>query len=272
MTPREELQISRDFEFRCDHVSHVFDGRNGRVAAIEDISLTARVGEFVCIVGPSGCGKSTLLRIIAELLEPTGGTVVYGRKGEAGRHRTGLVFQDHGVFPWITVLDNVALGLELQGVERREREERARTFIRQAGLQDFESSYPHELSVGMRQRVGVARAFASDVQLLLMDEPFGSLDAQTKRVMQQDLIDLWQEARRTVVYVTHDVEEAIALGDRVIVLSPRPARIIEECHLERERTRDLRGRAGADKRELAAHIWDLLEHDVRPALLSSATA
>src|SRR5678815_4180683 len=156
------------------------------------------------------------LRVIAELLVPTEGAVIFGRTGDHGRHRTGLVFQDHGVFPWMTVLDNVALGLELQGVARAERESRARQFIAQAGLHEFESSYPAELSVGMRQRVGVARAFASDVQLLLMDEPFGSLDAQTKRVMIKDLVGLWQEATRTVVYVTHDVEEAIALGDRVI--------------------------------------------------------
>jgi NitT/TauT family transport system ATP-binding protein len=256
-----------DLEFCCDRVSHTFHNRKGDVRAIDNLTLTARVGEFVCIVGPSGCGKSTLLRIIAELLAPTEGAVIFGGPGEHGRHRSGLVFQDHGVFPWMTVLDNVALGLELQGVGRAERESRARTFIGQAGLEDFELSFPHELSVGMRQRVGVARAFASDVQLLLMDEPFGSLDAQTKRVMIKDLVSLWQEARRTVVYVTHDVEEAIALGDRVIVLSPRPARIVEEFHLVSDRSRDLRVRGHSDTRELAAHIWNLLEQHARPELV-----
>jgi NitT/TauT family transport system ATP-binding protein len=256
-----------DLEFCCDRISHTFHNRRGDVRAIDNLTLTARVGEFVCIVGPSGCGKSTLLRIIAELLPPTEGAVIFGAPGEHGRHRSGLVFQDHGVFPWMTVLENVALGLELQGVNRLQREERARKFIRQAGLEDFASSFPHELSVGMRQRVGVARAFASDVQLLLMDEPFGSLDAQTKRVMLRDLVGLWQEAKRTVVYVTHDVEEAILLGDRVIVLTPRPARIVEEFHLVPERSRDLRARAHADTRELAAHIWDLLEQHARPELV-----
>lgn len=256
-----------DLEFCCDRISHTFRNRKGDVRAIDNLTLTARVGEFVCIVGPSGCGKSTLLRIIAELLAPSEGAVIFGGPGDHGRHRSGLVFQDHGVFPWMTVLENVALGLELQGVNREERERRARTFIAQAGLEDFELSFPHELSVGMRQRVGVARAFASDVQLLLMDEPFGSLDAQTKRVMIKDLVSLWQEAKRTVVYVTHDVEEAIALGDRVIVLSPRPAKIVEEFQLVSDRSRDLRVRGHADTRELAAHIWDLLEQHARPELV-----
>jgi ABC-type nitrate/sulfonate/bicarbonate transport system ATPase subunit len=256
-----------DLEFCCDRVSHTFHNRKGDVRAIDSLTLAARVGEFVCIVGPSGCGKSTLLRILAGLLVPSEGAVIFGGPGEHGRHRSGLVFQDHGVFPWMTVLENVALGLELQGVKREEREHRARTFIAQAGLEDFELSFPHELSVGMRQRVGVARAFASDVQLLLMDEPFGSLDAQTKRVMIKDLVSLWQEATRTVVYVTHDVEEAIALGDRVIVLSPRPAKIVEEFHLVSDRNRDLRVRGHADTRELAAHIWDLLEQHARPELV-----
>jgi len=255
-----------EFEFYCDRISHTFANRGGAVRAIDEITLSAEVGEFLCIVGPSGCGKSTLLRIIAELLVPTEGAVIFGRTGDHGRHRTGLVFQDHGVFPWMTVLDNVALGLELQGVPRAQREERARQFIVQAGLREFESSYPSELSVGMRQRVGVARAFASDVQLLLMDEPFGSLDAQTKRVMQRDLIELWKEAKRTVVYITHDVEEAIILGDRIVVLSPRPARIVEEINLTPDRSRDLRSRQLTHSRELALHIWDLLEQDPRPGL------
>src|SRR6476660_9007096 len=140
-----------EFEFFCDRISHTFTNRGGSVRAIDGITLSARVGEFLCIVGPSGCGKSTLLRIIADLLVPTEGAMIYGRAAEDGRHRTGLVFQDHGVFPWMTVLDNVALGLELQGVPRAEREERARKFISQAGLHEFESSYPNELSVGMRQ-------------------------------------------------------------------------------------------------------------------------
>jgi NitT/TauT family transport system ATP-binding protein len=255
-----------EFEFCCDRISHTFTNRGGEVKAIDGITLSAKVGEFVCIVGPSGCGKSTLLRIIAELLVPTEGAVIFGRAGDSGRHRTGLVFQDHGVFPWMTVLDNVALGLELQGVARPLREARARQFILRAGLHDFESSYPSELSVGMRQRVGVARAFASDVQLLLMDEPFGSLDAQTKRAMQRDLLALWKEAKRTVVYITHDVEEAITLGDRIVVLSQRPARIVEEINLAPERSRDLRSRQIPDSRELASHIWDLLEQDPRPGL------
>ncbi len=259
-----------ELEFHCDRISHSFVARGGTLKAIDNITISARVGEFVCIVGPSGCGKSTLLRIIAGLLTPSDGAITFGDSREGSRHHTGLVFQDHGVFPWLTVLDNVALGLELQDVPRREREGRAREFIARARLEGFENNFPHELSVGMRQRVGVARAFASDVQLLLMDEPFGSLDSQTKRVMQQDLLELWQEARRTVVYVTHDVEEAIALGDRVLVFSPRPARIIADFPLSASRSRDLHARANIESRDLASRIWQLLENRTRPELVALA--
>lgn len=253
-------------EFHCDRISHSFVTRNRRLDVIDDVSLGAKVGEFVCIVGPSGCGKSTLLRIIAGLQEPFSGRVTFGHRNDNGRHHTGLVFQDHGVFPWLNVLANVGLGLELQGVARSECDARAQEFIDRAGLRGFEKCFPHELSVGMRQRVGVARAFASDVQLLMMDEPFGSLDAQTRRVMQKDLLTLWQEAKRTVVYVTHDVEEAIALGDRIIVFSPRPARILADLPLAAGRSRDVHARANVEARELAFHIWDLLEHGPRPKL------
>lgn len=259
-----------ELEFQCDRISHSFVARDVRLRAIDNITLSARVGEFVCIVGPSGCGKSTLLRVIAGLLTPTEGTVSFGDSREGTRHHSALVFQDHGVFPWMTVLDNVAFGLELQGMARHKREVRAREFIVRAGLDGFEKSFPHELSVGMRQRVGVARAFASDVQLLLMDEPFGSLDSQTKRVMQQDLLELWEEARRTVVYVTHDVEEAIALGDRVLVFSPRPACVIADFPLSASRSRDLHARGTTESRDLASRIWQLLENRSRPELVALA--
>ncbi|MEO8575293.1 MAG: ABC transporter ATP-binding protein, partial [Gemmatimonadales bacterium] len=188
--------------FRCDSVSHVFSNRSSDIEALKDVTFSAQPGEFICLVGPSGCGKSTLLRILAGLLEPTSGKIVFGN-GATERPTTALVFQEHGVFPWMTVRENVAFGLEMQGVPRVERERRADDLLRDVGLSGFASSYPSVLSVGMRQRVGVARAFMSDVQLLLMDEPFGALDALTKRMMQEELLRLWRLHRHTLVFVTH---------------------------------------------------------------------
>jgi NitT/TauT family transport system ATP-binding protein len=247
--------------FECRDVSVRFDGRNGGLAALEDVSFAVDDGEFVCVVGPSGCGKTTLLKVIAGLLRPDAGEVAFA--GPAGRPRNALVFQEHGVFPWMSVLDNVAFGLEMQGVGRRERRERALAFIESVGLGAFAGSWPHELSVGMRQRVGIARAFVSDVDLLLLDEPFGSLDAQTRRVLQEDLLRLWRDHRKLVVFVTHDIEEAILLGDRVLVMSGRPGRVLEDIPIPLVRPRGTGAREESAAREIRWHIWRRLEGDVR---------
>jgi ABC-type nitrate/sulfonate/bicarbonate transport system ATPase subunit len=252
----------------CTQLSHRFSGSQGDVLALDGIDLRVEPGEFVCIVGPSGCGKSTLLNIVAGLISPTGGTLGFDLDlvGAGGtRPRSGLVFQEHGVFPWMTVLDNVAFGLEMRGVPRAEREEAATSFIDRIGLGPFRDSYPRELSVGMRQRVGIARAFVADVPILLMDEPFASLDAQTKLVLQEELLRIWLEHRKLVLYVTHDIEEAIHLGDRVLVMTGRPGRILEEIRVDIPRPRDLTP-GQPEVTELVLHVWHLLEDEVRRGL------
>jgi NitT/TauT family transport system ATP-binding protein len=251
--------------FSCEGLTHAFAGTSGEVVAIDGIDVRVRPGEFVCIVGPSGCGKTTLLRIIAGLLEPTGGTIRFDGHPPGEHPRNGLVFQEHGVFPWMTVMDNVAFGLEMRGIPRVERRERAATFIDRIGLGPFRESYPHELSVGMRQRVGIARAFVADVPILLMDEPFGSLDAQTKLVLQEELLRIWRDDQKLIVYVTHDIEEAVHLGDRVLVMTGRPGRIRERIPITTRRPRDLTP-GQPEVTEVAHHIWKLLEDEVRRSL------
>jgi NitT/TauT family transport system ATP-binding protein len=257
--------------FTCDRLTHRFPRRGGGdLVTLRDVTFDVGDGEFVSIVGPSGCGKTTLLRIIAGLLRASSGSIRFPSNGaERGPRDTGLVFQEHGVFPWMTVIENVAFGLEMQGVASGERRERARSFIDRVGLSAFASSYPHELSVGMRQRVGIARAFVSGRPILLMDEPFGALDAQTKIVLQEELLRLWRDDRKVVVFVTHDIEEAVRLGDRVLVMSGRPGTIREEIVVPHARPRDL-ARRQAGVAELADRIWTLLEEEVRSGLLVRA--
>jgi len=246
-------------------VSHRFESSSGPVVALDGIDFRVDPGEFACVVGPSGCGKTTLLRIIAGLLEPTGGRVRFDGHADGAPPRNGLVFQEHGVFPWMTVIDNVAFGLEMRGVPRAERHERAMDFIEHVGLGSFRDSYPHELSVGMRQRVGIARAFVADVPILLMDEPFGSLDAQTKLVMQEELLRIWRQDQKLVVYVTHDIEEAVRLGDRVLVMTGRPGRVLEHIPVSIARPRDLVP-GQPEVTDMAMRIWRLLEDEVRRSL------
>jgi NitT/TauT family transport system ATP-binding protein len=251
--------------FDCLALSKVFRTRNGSVHALDEATFSAASQEFLCIVGPSGCGKTTLLKIIAGLLVPTSGKVVFERPRQDHRPRSAMVFQEHGLFPWMTVLDNVAFGLEMQGVPRRERRRRAQVFVEQVGLRPFRRSYPHELSVGMRQRVGIARAFLADPEMLLMDEPLGSVDAQTKRVLQEELLKIWEHHQKLVVYVTHDIEEAVLLGDRVLVMTGRPGRIREELSIPLKRPRHL-GKDAPEIAELKWHIWKMLEDEVRKSL------
>jgi NitT/TauT family transport system ATP-binding protein len=251
--------------FFCQEVGCSFPSKRGSVTALQGVSCSVRPSEFVCVVGPSGCGKSTLLRIIAGLIKPTSGRVMFDGEVLAGHLRGGLVVQENGTFPWMTVLDNVAFGLEMLGMARSERRERAREFLERVGLGQFAGHYPHELSVGMRQRVGIGRAFVSDAPLLLMDEPFASLDAQTRWVLQEELLRVWSADRKLVVFVTHDVEEAILLSDRVLVMSGRPGRIREEIRIPLERPRDPHG-DHQQVSEITRHIWRLLEEEVRSGL------
>ena len=244
--------------FTCERIGHTFAGDRGRVEALVDVSLAVDVNEFVCIVGPSGCGKSTLLRIIAGLEQPTSGRVHFEGDHDAHRVRGGLVVQEHGTFPWMSAVDNVAFGLKLEGVPRDERRARAMEYLGRVGLSAFANHYPHELSVGMRQRLGIGRAMVVDAPLLLMDEPFGALDALTRHRMQAELLSIWAADRRTVVFVTHDIEEAVLLGDRVIVMSGRPGRILANIAVPFARPRDLR-RDAAEASAIIDDVWRLLD-------------
>lgn len=252
--------------FQCRHLCKVFPTRNGSIRALEDVTFSASREEFLCIVGPSGCGKTTVLKLIAGLLTPTSGEIAFADAPGGGRPWAALVFQEHGLFPWKSVLENVAFGLEMLGIPRQERLHRARAFIEKVGLAAFAQNYPHELSVGMRQRANIARAFVSDPQILLMDEPFGSLDAQTKLVLQEELLRIWQDYRKLVVYVTHDIREAILLGDRVLVMSGHPGRIREEIPVPLSRPRDLSSIEQPQVAAIAQHIWEILEDEVRRIL------
>ncbi len=211
-------------EIRSLNKLFLSDGKE--MEALHDINLSIKENEFVCFIGPSGCGKTTLLRIIAGLEDPSsGGVYLHGELIKGPGPERGMVFQEYSLFPWRTVLDNVAFGLELKGVPKETRQEKARQYLKMVGLVRFEERYPHELSGGMKQRVAIARALVNDPSAILMDEPFGALDAQTRNIMQSELLRIWEEEKKTVVFVTHSVDEAIYLADRIVIMSARPGRI-----------------------------------------------
>jgi len=245
----------------CLHLSKTFGEGSHAACVLDDLSLTTGDGEFLCILGPSGCGKSTLLRIIAGLIEPTEGTVQY-TGARTARPLNAMVFQEHGVFPWMNVIDNVAFGLEMQGVSRSERYSRSMDFLKKVGLAAHARRNPHELSVGMRQRIALARAFVSDPAILLMDEPFASLDAQTRIILQDELLKIWGDQKKTVIFVTHDIDEAILLGDRVLVMSSAPGRIRDVIPVEIDRPRDLQAESTPRFAEARMRIWNIIRSEV----------
>ena len=197
----------RRVKVKIDHVEKIYDGRKGKMIALNGVDLDIMENEFICVVGPSGCGKSTLLNIIAGLLEPTSGAVyVDGKKVEGTGTERGVVFQQYALFPWLTVMKNVMFGLKLKGMKDEEAKEIAMKYIKMVQLEDFVDSYPKELSGGMKQRVAIARAYAVNPSLLLMDEPFGALDAQTRTQLQTELLKTWEEEKKTCFFITHDVE------------------------------------------------------------------
>lgn len=226
--------------FSINHMSMVY-GETAPAVILSDINLTIEDGEFLCILGPSGCGKSTLLEILAGLQAPTQGEVRFGDSPLEGTDkRRGVVFQDPSLYPWRTVQRNVELGLEIRGTDKRERSAAARRYLEMVGLGGFEQKYPHQLSGGMKQRAGLARAFANRPEVLLMDEPFGAVDHLTRLQLQDDLLQIWESEKKTVVFITHDVAEAVFLADRVVILSPRPGRVnaIFQVPQARPRKRD----------------------------------
>jgi NitT/TauT family transport system ATP-binding protein len=251
-------------------VEHVYQSDFSSVPALANVSLTVVDGEFVALLGPSGCGKSSLLRIVAELLRPTSGSVqIFSSSAkENGRPRTALVFQEYALFPWRTVLENVVFSLEMRGVPRDERVARARSVLTRVGLQSFAAAYPHQLSGGMRQRVGIARALAAEPEVLLMDEPFGALDAQTRTVLQEELLRVWESERKTVLYVTHSIDEAVYMSDRIVLLSARPGRIKAEYTVELPRPRNMEMRGWNSYTKLSLDIWTSLKDEVDRAMVS----
>lgn len=261
-----EMNLVSNLGLTCQHLCKNYPTRNGLITALEDVTFSVKDHEFVSVVGPSGCGKTTLLKLIAGLLKPTSGQIIFNLDLPRHQQRTALVFQEHGLFPWMTVLNNVGFGLETKGIGQKERRRHALAVVEKVGLASFINNYPHELSIGMRQRVGIARAFVVDPQMLLMDEPFGSLDAQTKLLLQEELLKIWKDDQESVVYVTHDIEEAVYLGDRVLVMASRPGHIREEIHIPFSRPRDLSVKERPDFMEIKWHIWKILEEEVRESL------
>ncbi len=237
----------------------VFKTDDKETVALEDFSLEIKKGELISIVGPSGCGKTTLLRMIAGLLEPTSGEVVIGgKKCEGPGPNRGMVFQEFALFPWRSVRKNVEFGLEIAGVSKEDRRKKAERYIQVVGLEGFEDHRVHELSGGMKQRVGLARALITKPDVMLMDEPFGALDAQTRNIMQGELLKITERTDTTIIFVTHSVDEAVYLSDRIVVLTKRPANIKEIVNIDLPRPRD---RASADFIKLRRHILTELEEE-----------
>ena len=251
-----------------ENICKYFTNNRGKaLSVLQDINLTVNKEEFVALVGPSGCGKSTLLNIASGLLEPTSGTVKFTEVEAGYEPRMSIVFQETGLFPWRNVHDNIAFGLETAGMPVNEREERIKHYIELVGLKGFEKSFPHQLSGGMRQRVGIARALAIEPDLLLMDEPFSALDAQTRTIMQEELVTLWEKTRLTTLYVTHNIQEAVMLADRVVLLSRRPGKVNKILTIDIPRADRDKPEHAEEIAEFIRIIWEHISKDARAALM-----
>ncbi len=251
-----------------ERLSKTYRDRAGHaVEALQSIGLTVEEEEFLALVGPSGCGKSTLLNIIAGLLTPTTGGVFFEGLRDASRLPTAMVFQEFALFPWRTVLGNIEFGIEELGAPARERRETARKLVELVGLAGFGAKYPHQLSGGMRQRVGIARALAVHPAVLLMDEPFSALDAQTRQLLQVELLSIWERTRKTILYVTHNIQEAVFMADRVAVLSRRPGRLIEVVTVELKRPRHEATLGEPAFVQTVNRIWSRIKVDAQQALV-----
>ena len=246
----------RPVKVHIDNVVKKFQTRKGEVVALNGVNLDIHENEFVCVVGPSGCGKSTLLNIIGGLEEPTEGKVTVDGKAVSGPGPDrGIVFQQYALFPWLTVEDNVKFGLKLQGKSKEEADELAQKYLKMVDLLDFTKSYPKELSGGMKQRVAIARAYAVNPKVLLMDEPFGALDAQTRTQLQSELLETWEKEQKTCFFITHDVEEAIILAQRVVIMYARPGRVKEVVDIDIPYPRTQETKMTPRFLELKNHIW-----------------
>jgi len=261
--------MNNKIKIKAVKVNKTFSNGKNSVVAIKDLNLEIEEGEFTVILGPSGCGKTTFLHLLAGFEKPTDGQLLLNGKSidKPGRDR-GFVFQDHSLFPWRTVMGNVKFGLEMEGLEEAEATKKAQEYIDLVSLTGFEDAYPHTLSGGMKQRVGIARAFAYDPDVLLMDEPFGSLDAQTRKVMQRELVKIWRkleekEKKKTIVFITHSVIEAVFLADKVYVFTARPSSVKGAFHIDLPRPRDY---SGDRYLEVRSNVLELLEEEVQKSV------
>ena len=269
--PRRE-DDSVTAKLAIENVTHVFPTPNGgQLCVLEKISFEVRAGEFIAIIGASGSGKTTLLRIIDHLVAPTEGSVrIDGERVERPGGKISFVFQRDSLWPWRTVMDNALYGLEIRKVPRVDAEMRAKRYLDLVGLTGFETYYPHQLSGGMRQRVNLARALTVEPDILLMDEPFAALDAQTREMMQIELTRIWRETGKTILFVTHQIDEAVFLGDRVVTLSARPGSVRAITEIAIERPRDIRVKRTDQFQRYVGQHWDMIESEVMKGFTTTA--
>ncbi|WP_213973895.1 ABC transporter ATP-binding protein [Tepidanaerobacter acetatoxydans] len=250
------------YKLIAQDITKVYEGESGeKTIAIKNLNLQVKDGEFLCLVGPSGCGKTTLIKILAGLLLPTSGSILMDGKNVTGKpsKERGVVFQENAVFPWMTVEQNVEYGPKVNGLPKTVIKEISSKYIKLVNLSGFEKALPKELSGGMKKRVDIARAYANNPDILLMDEPFGSLDSQTRSKMQMELLQIWQSEKKTVIFITHDLEEAIYLADRVIMLTARPSYVFEEMIVPIGRPRDKSIKTASEFVKLRADLENLME-------------
>ena len=248
-----------------DNLHKIFRNSHGETVALEDINLSVGIGEFLCIVGPSGCGKTTLLRILAGLEKQTYGKV-YMRSQNLDKPLTSMVFQQDSIFPWLSVEENIAYGLKIRGVPIKKQKQIVNNILNIMGLTNFRKMFPSQLSGGMKQRVNVARAFVSDPEILLMDEPFGALDEQNRLILQQELLKIWEGSGKTSLFITHSIDEALILGDRILVMTAHPGKIKAIIDVDIPRPRDIITLRSSERfGELYKTIWHLLQEEVKKA-------
>lgn len=253
----------KNTKIRIEQLTKVFYKRQSSVTAIKDISIDIKDGEFVCLLGPSGCGKTTLLRILAGLEKPSTGTFRVEKKDD-DKPLQSMVFQEQGVIPWLTVRENVAFGLKMRKLPREYIKERTDYYLKKVGLEAFSDLYPKELSGGMKQRVSIARAFSNDPEILLMDEPFAALDEQNKFILQEELLNIWDETKKTVLFITHSIDEALLLSDRILLMSSQPGTILAENIINIGRPRTMEDiRSNPDMAKKFVDIWNHLQTEVQ---------
>ena len=259
-------------KIEIEHLTKVFAAGGRRITAIEDITLDVPRGQFLCLVGPSGCGKTTLLRVVAGLEEHSFGELRVARD-DPQRPVNSMIFQEQSLFPWMTVRDNVSYGLRMRKVPKPVYNPVVDQYLVKVGLSAFATVYPYQLSGGMKQRVSIARAFANDPEILLMDEPFAALDEQNKTLLQEELLRIWDETRKTVVFITHSIDEALVLGDRVVVMTAHPGHIKADLSVDFARPREVyKLKTSPEFGALAYQVWELLREEVARAKVEDLTA